>query len=100
MARRAALRAAEARRVARPLAPKDQRTKSAYINGAICPAEGKAAELVLPRCDTESMSLHSAKIVANVTSGGHAVLLLDHAGWHRSGALVVPPNITLMPLPS
>ena len=31
--------------------------------------------------------------------GAHAVLLLDQAGWHGSAELVVPPNITLMPLP-
>jgi len=29
----------------------------------------------------------------------HAVLLLDQAGWHGSRALVIPANITLMPLP-
>ena len=34
----------------RPSAPSDQRTQSAYIFGATCPAEGKAAGLVLPRC--------------------------------------------------
>ena len=29
----------------------------------------------------------------------HAVLLLDQAGWHFAAALVVPGNITLLPLP-
>jgi len=28
-----------------------------------------------------------------------AVLILDQAGWHGSAELVVPANITLMPLP-
>jgi len=83
-----------------PSAPKDQRTKSAYIYGAICPAEGKAAGLVLPRCNTEGMTLHLAEIAATVAPGAHAVLLLDQAGWNGSEALIVPPNITLMPLPS
>src|SRR3954463_11843789 len=41
-----------AKRGTRPSAPKDQRTASAYIFGAICPAEGKGAGLVLPRCTT------------------------------------------------
>ena len=89
-----------ARRGSRPSAPKDQRTKSAYIYGAICPAQGKAAGLVLPRCNTEGMTLHLAEIAATVAPGAHAVLLLDQARWHGSGALIVPPNITLMPLPS
>ena len=89
-----------ARRGSRPSAPKDQRTQSAYIYGACRPAEGKAAGLVLPRCNTEGMTLHLAEIAATVAPGAHAVLLLDQAGWHGSGALIVPPNITLMPLPS
>jgi hypothetical protein len=37
-----------AERGTRPFALKDQRTASAYIFGAICPALGKAAGLVLP----------------------------------------------------
>src|ERR671926_849810 len=32
-----------ARRGSRPAAPKDQRTASAYLFGAICPAEGKGS---------------------------------------------------------
>lgn len=35
-----------ARRGTRPSAPKDQRTKSAYIFGAICPELGKGAGLI------------------------------------------------------
>ena len=31
--------------------------------------------------------------------GGIARCLLDQAGWHLSGRLVVPTNITLVPLP-
>jgi hypothetical protein len=30
----------------------------------------------------------------------HAVLVLDRAGWHVSAALEVPPNLTLVHLPS
>ena len=89
-----------ARRGTRPSAPKDQRTASAYIYGAICPAEGKGAALVLPRCNTYGMTLHLAEISAAVAPGAHAILLLDQAGWHGSGALIVPANITLLPLPA
>ena len=39
-----------AKRGTRPSAPKDQRTASAYIFGAICPKQGKGAGLVLPHC--------------------------------------------------
>jgi transposase len=55
--------------------------------------------LVLPRCNTEAMSLHLAEIATAVASGAHAVLLVDQAKWHLSHKLVIPPNITLVPLP-
>jgi transposase len=88
-----------AKRGTRPSAPRDQRTASAYIFGAICPREGKGAALVLPRCNTAAMNLHLAEIARSVAPGAHAVLLLDQAGWHLSDKLVVPPNLTLLPLP-
>jgi len=45
------------------------------------------------------MSLHLAEVSAMVAPGRHAVLLLDRAGWHLSGMVEVPANITLLPLP-
>jgi len=45
------------------------------------------------------MTLHLAEIAAAVAPGAHAVLLLDQAGWHLSAGLVVPGNITMLPLP-
>src|SRR3546814_15408261 len=74
-----------ARRGTRPSAPKDQRTKSAYIFGAICPEQGKGAGLVLPFCNTETMTLHLTEISLAVAPGAHAVALMDQAGWHMTG---------------
>ena len=88
-----------ARRGSRPSAPHDQRTASTYIFGAICPKNGKGAALVLPRCNIAAMNLHLAEIAMAVAPGAHAVLVLDQAGWHLSDKLIVPPNITLVPLP-
>jgi transposase len=45
------------------------------------------------------MSLHLAEITTAIAPGAHAVLLMDQAGWHLSHQLVVPPNITIIPLP-
>jgi transposase len=45
------------------------------------------------------MNLHLAEVATAVAEDAHAVLLLDQAGWHMTHNLVVPPNITLMPLP-
>ena len=87
-------------RGARPSAPKDQRTASAYIFGAICPKDGKGAALVMPRCNTEAMNLHLAEIATQIAPGAHAVLLVDQAGWHLSDRLIVPPNITLISFPA
>lgn len=89
-----------ARRGTRPSAPHDQRTRSADIFGAICPAKGKGAGLVLPKCNTAAMQLHLDEIALAVEPGAHALVMLDQAGWHMTGRLVVPANITLLPLPS
>jgi transposase len=53
----------------------------------------------MPYCDTPAMQAHLAEISAAVAPGAHAVLILDQAGWHGSKDLVVPDNITLLPLP-
>ena len=45
------------------------------------------------------MSLHLAAISAAVTPGAHAVLVLDGAGWHRSGGRLHVPGISLLHLP-
>jgi hypothetical protein len=88
-----------ARRGTRPSTPHDQRTKWAYIFGAICPAKGKGAGLVMPYADTRAMNEHLAEISAHVDPGAHAVILLDQAGWHTTPKLDIPANITLMELP-
>src|SRR3977135_352065 len=88
-----------AQRGKRPSAPRDQRTASTYIFGAVCPKQGKGADLILPTSNTEAMNLHLVEIAATVAPGAHAVLLVDQAGWHLSTGLVVPPNITIMALP-
>lgn len=83
----------------RPRAPHDQRTKSAYIFGAICPERGVGAALVLPRCNTRAMQWHLEEISSQVRPGAHAVVILDQAGWHTTARLDIPDNITLLPLP-
>jgi transposase len=46
------------------------------------------------------MERHLTEISLAVASNAHAVLLVDQAGWHMSPKLHIPPNITLLPLPS
>ena len=89
-----------ARRGTRPRQPADQRYDNAYLFGAICPARGVGAALALPYADAAMMQLHLDEISRNVAEGAHAVLLLDRAGWHTTGKLDVPDNITPIFLPS
>ena len=88
-----------ARKGTRPRAPRACRYAWAYLFGAVCPERGVGAGLVMPYADTQAMTAHLAEISAVVAPGAHAVLVLDGAGWHSSAALVVPENITLLPLP-
>ena len=64
----------------RPPAPRDCRYSWAYIFGAVCPARGTGAGLVLPYADKEAMTLHLARIGEAVTPGAHAVVIVDGAG--------------------
>lgn len=53
----------------------------------------------MPWCDSHAMQAHLKEISSQVATGAHAVVLLDQAGWHVSTKLIVPDNLTLMPLP-
>lgn len=84
----------------RPPAPRDQRYASAYLFGAVCPARGVGAGLVLPFANGAMMNLHLTEISHYVAPGAHGVVVVDGAGWHRlGGALRVPDNLTLLHLP-
>ena len=72
-----------AERGSRPPAPRDQRYKWAYLFGAVCPARGTGAGLVLPFANATMMTLHLAEISTQVAPGAHAVVVLDGAGWHQ-----------------
>jgi hypothetical protein len=77
----------------------DKRFASAYLFAAVEPATGAEVALVLPTVSTAAMSRFLAELSAQIAPDAHAVLVLDQAGWHGARALVVPPNLTLVPLP-
>src|SRR6202007_1935272 len=72
---------------------------SAYVFGAVCPSEGKAAALIMPICNTAAMNHHLSAISRQGAAGAHASVVLDGASWHKSHGLVAPSNITLLALP-
>lgn len=89
----------------RPSMVRDNRHGSVHIFGAICPARGVGAAIIMPAVNTEAMNEHLTEISTQVATGAHALLVCDRAGWHPPGdrlpgdRLIVPDNITLMPLP-
>ena len=55
--------------------------------------------MILPYANTAAMNLYLLELGARIAPGRHAAILIDNAGWHQSKDLVVPENITLIPLP-
>lgn len=45
------------------------------------------------------MNLHLAEISQAVATDAHAVVLMDQAGWHTSGKLDLPSNMSIVLLP-
>lgn len=82
----------------RPNSPRQVIREYMYVYSAVCPAEGKLTSLILPHADSQMMSLfleHVSKEFANF----FIILVADRAGWHLSKKLVLPENISILPLP-
>ena len=77
----------------------DQRYTWAHLFAAVRPATGQGFALVLPEATTATMQVFLDRFAATLDADEHAVMLLDGAGWHGARALVVPANVTLVPLP-
>src|SRR5918911_2243007 len=83
----------------RPPGRCDRRSESACIFAAVEPATGADVALVLPEATTAAMNLVLATFAAGLAEGVHAALALDGAGWHGARGLIIPANVTLVPLP-
>lgn len=53
----------------------------------------------MPYADTAAMQIFLDAFARTIGEDEHVALVLDQAGWHGSGNLVVPDTITLIPLP-
>lgn len=69
-----------------------------YAFVAVSPQDGQMTSLILPWVDAKLMGLFLAHTAAQFPDE-HCVMLLDGAGWHKANDLVIPPNMTLVPLP-
>lgn len=83
----------------RPVVPLQNEYDWVYLYGAVNPMTGDSCALVLPWANTDMMQLHLNALSRHVGLERHVVLVLDNAGWHTTGRLKVPDNITLLPLP-
>jgi transposase len=55
---------------------------------------------MLPKANIGAMQMHLDEIGREVADGAHAVVLMDRAGWHWTGKLKCPDNLTIILLPS
>jgi hypothetical protein len=80
-----------------PVLPMIKRTQSTYLFGAVCPERGAGAA---PSCCRPATAKHAAPSRRDRNqSRPRSTPFLDQAGWHGAKALVVPSNISLVPLP-
>lgn len=84
----------------RPRIVRQQQSTYAYLFGAVCPQQDKAVGLVLPAANTDAMQLHIDEISKAQAPGRHALLICDMASWHTTDKLVIPDNMSLLPLPA
>jgi transposase len=88
-----------AKRGSRPRKVKQRQFLSTYIYGAANHHTGQSCALVLPYANTIAMSEFLFELSGNIQQGKHAAVIIDNASWHKSNELVIPDNITLIPLP-
>ena len=87
-----------ARRGSRPRRVRQEGRESLYVLTAVCAASGAAVGLVMPELNTAVVNLFLEEFSRRLAPGVHGVLLWDNAGYHTSGGLVVPANVSLIGL--
>ena len=83
----------------RPRVIRQQQFNYTYIFGAVCPALDLGAGLIMPYANTNTMQIHLKHISMKIPKERHAAIVVDQAGWHTTKKLILPKNITLIPLP-
>jgi transposase len=83
----------------RPLVPRRIERESGYAYAAVAPHEGARVSLVLPEVNAELMSLFLAEVARRYPKD-FILMVLDGAGWHQAGELIVPAQMRLEWLPA
>ena len=82
-------------RQVRPTVGARTQRKFVYAFAAVSPHDGVLDSLVLPWVNAETMSLFLAT-VAERHASEFIVMVMDQAGWHIAGDLIVPDNMRLV----
>ena len=88
-----------ARRGSRPRSVKQTEYQWVYLSAAVNAETGQALGMITPDMNTLVMNDLLSNLSRLLGEDRHAVLVWDNAGFHTSGSLDVPENITLLPLP-
>ena len=83
----------------RPRGVRDLRHQAVYLFGAVCPERDAGVALVLPAVSAAAMQAMLDELSQAVSTGAHAVVLMDRAGWHIAKGLTIPANLTPLFLP-
>jgi len=82
----------------RPVVGARLERKYLYAFSAVSPHDGVMDSLILPWVGADTMSIFLAE-VARRHPNEFVLMVMDQAGWHLAGNLVVPENMRLMFLP-
>ena len=86
-------------RGSRPPAVRQTQYDYLYVIAAACPQTGQAEGILAPYLNTDTVNAFLREFSAAVPPGVQAVLVWDGAGYHTSGRLQVPANVSLVQLP-
>jgi len=88
-----------ARRGSRPTAVRQTEYQYLWVLGAVCAETGHAEGLLSPRLNTRIVNLFLEQFSQTLRPDEHAAMIWDGAGFHLSGQLQVPANVTIIQLP-
>ena len=83
----------------RPRAVRQTQYDYLWVIGVVCPETGQAEGLLSPCLNTKMINIFLEQFSETIPVDEHAIVVWDGAGFHRSKALVVPTNMTLIQLP-
>lgn len=83
----------------RPTAVKQTEYEYLWVVGAVCAETGQAEAILSPCLNAGVMNAFLREFSRSLAPDVQAVLLWDGAGFHRSGKLQVPENVSLIELP-